>query len=71
LNLSPFGAKDNGVSRVHAALRRERDRWLLVDLGSTNGTRLNGVRLAAHDARPIASGDQIELGTLVVRVNFS
>ncbi|MEV5896957.1 DUF1707 and FHA domain-containing protein [Nonomuraea fuscirosea] len=52
---------DLTVSRVHAELRRESDgAWLLVDLGSLNGTRLNGWRLMGP-AR-VKSGDEISFG---------
>jgi hypothetical protein len=51
---------DLTVSRVHAELRREDDSWLLVDLGSMNGTRLNGWRLVGP-AR-VRAGDEISFG---------
>ncbi|MFI6739727.1 FHA domain-containing protein [Nonomuraea sp. NPDC050451] len=52
---------DLTVSRVHAELRREGDGgWMLVDLGSLNGTRLNGWRLVGP-AR-VRSGDEISFG---------
>ncbi|NBE96082.1 FHA domain-containing protein [Nonomuraea sp. KC401] len=51
---------DLTVSRVHAELRRESDGWMLVDLGSLNGTRLNGWRLVGP-AR-VRSGDEIAFG---------
>ncbi|GAA3157379.1 DUF1707 and FHA domain-containing protein [Nonomuraea roseoviolacea] len=52
---------DLTVSRVHAELRREADGgWMLVDLGSLNGTRLNGWRLVGP-AR-VKSGDEISFG---------
>lgn len=51
---------DLTVSRVHAELRLEDDQWLLVDLGSLNGTRLNGWRLVGP-AR-VRSGDEIAFG---------
>jgi hypothetical protein len=48
------------VSRHHAQLRRDGERWLLRDLGSRNGTRLNGARVTEEvEVRP---GDQISLG---------
>jgi hypothetical protein len=48
------------VSRKHAQLWRDGDRWLLRDLGSRNGTRVNGVRvLEAIEVRP---GDRVSLG---------
>jgi pSer/pThr/pTyr-binding forkhead associated (FHA) protein len=48
------------VSRRHAHLRREGERWLLRDLGSSNGTRVNGMRVTEEvEVRP---GDQLNLG---------
>ncbi|MEV1241650.1 DUF1707 and FHA domain-containing protein [Nonomuraea sp. NPDC049750] len=52
---------DLTVSRVHAELRREDDGgWMLVDLGSLNGTRLNGWRLVGP--AKIKSGDEVSFG---------
>lgn len=52
---------DLTVSRLHAELRRDADGgWLIVDLGSLNGTRLNGWRLVGP-ARARA-GDEISFG---------
>jgi predicted component of type VI protein secretion system len=48
------------VSRRHAELRGDGGRWLLRDLGSRNGTRVNGLRvLEETEVRP---GDRIALG---------
>ncbi len=57
---------DSGVSRRHAEIRREDSGHLLVDLGSTNGTRVNDSRVAM---RRLANGDRIEVGstTLIYR----
>lgn len=51
---------DPSVSRRHAALRREGRRWLLEDLGSTNGTRVNG-SIVIGPTRLVA-GDCVGLG---------
>ncbi|GII79491.1 peptide-binding protein [Sphaerisporangium rufum] len=53
---------DLTVSRVHAELRRDAgaEDWLLADLGSLNGTRLNGWRLVGP-AR-VRAGDEISFG---------
>jgi len=48
------------VSRRHASLRRVGERWLLRDLGSSNGTRVNGVRVT--DEVEVRPGDQLNLG---------
>jgi hypothetical protein len=50
---------DPNVSRRHAEIRPEADGYLLVDLGSTNGTRVNGQRVAEHALR---DGDQVGVG---------
>jgi pSer/pThr/pTyr-binding forkhead associated (FHA) protein len=70
VNLNPYGARDKGVSRVHAALRRDRGQVFLIDLGSSNGTRLNGQLVPAHQPALVASGDEIRLGKLLLRISF-
>ena len=47
------------VSRHHAEIRREGGDWTIVDLGSTNGTRVNGNAVKSARLRP---GDRIRLG---------
>ena len=49
------------VSRRHAEIRRAPDGYRIRDLGSTNGTFVNGMRLAAEGDRMIATGDRIAL----------
>jgi hypothetical protein len=70
VNLSPYGGREKGVSRAHAVLRRERSQWLLIDLGSTNGTRVNGAPAPAHQPVLVHNGDEIRLSRLVIKVNF-
>ncbi len=70
LDLTPFGAQEKGVSRIHAAIRRGEDTLTLVDLGSVNGTLLNGQRLAPNQPRVLRDGDEIRLGKLVCHVYF-
>ena len=53
--------EDTSVSRWHARLERAVGRWILTDLGSTNGTRLNGWRV--HDPVPVQPGDQVSFGS--------
>jgi FHA domain/Domain of unknown function (DUF1707) len=48
------------VSRRHAELRRDGSRWLLRDLGSRNGTRVNGVRLLGETE--VCPGDRVSFG---------
>ena len=53
---------DISVSRWHAGLARGANGWLLSDLGSTNGTRLNGWRV--RDAVPVRCGDRVSFGAV-------
>jgi len=70
LDLTPFGAQEKGVSRVHAAIRRGEETLTLVDLGSVNGTHLNGQRLIPNQPRVLRDGDEIRLGKLVCHIYF-
>lgn len=54
---------DTTVSREHAAVVRRGETWWVLDLGSTNGTRVNGVSAAEH---PLSDGDHIEVGEVDV-----
>jgi len=55
---------DPTVSKHHFELRRQGLQIVLVDLGSTNGTRVNGVGIRE---RVLADGDEIRLGATVLR----
>jgi len=57
-----FTLADLSVSRWHARLYRKGDEWLLSDLGSTNGTRLNGWRVTT--GVPVRPGDQVSFGSV-------
>jgi hypothetical protein len=46
VNLNPYGASALGVSRTHLALRPTSKGLVAVDLGSTNGTTINGESIA-------------------------
>jgi hypothetical protein len=52
---------DPNVSREHAEIRPRGGSWVLVDLGSTNGSSINGRR--TDGAEVLKPGDEIELGT--------
>jgi hypothetical protein len=54
---------DPGVSRTHAEVRRENGRWVITDLGSTNGTRVNDSSIATW---VLGEGDRITVGSTVL-----
>jgi hypothetical protein len=59
---------DPNVSRNHAEIRPSGDRYTVVDLGSTNGTRVNGVRV---DERVLHDGDELTFGSTRMRFEAS
>jgi predicted component of type VI protein secretion system len=71
VDLTPFAGYRMGVSRRHAAIRFGDEQVLnLWDLGSSNGTYLNGERLNAHRPYRLHDGDELRLGQMMIRVHF-
>ena len=71
VDLTPFAGYRMGVSRRHAAIRYGDDNTLDIwDLGSSNGTFLNGQRLSAHRPYRLHDGDEIRLGQMQIRVFY-
>ena len=68
VDLSPYNAYANGVSRLHAVLKLMKDQIVLVDLGSSNGTYLNGNRLSPYVEASVAHGDVVYLGKLKMQL---
>src|SRR5438876_1811911 len=58
---------DNSVSRYHAEVRSTDRGWRVRDLGSTNGTRLNGVRLG-NGQWPLRPRDLLQFGEVAFMV---
>lgn len=61
---------EKGVSRRHAKITRRGNEVLIEDLGSVNGTFVNGKRLTPYLPHPLYNGDELQLGKLVLRVSF-
>jgi len=57
---------DDAVSRRHAEIRRRGNQFFLVDLGSTNGTQLNGEFITPHVEVPLHNGSEIRLGAMTL-----
>lgn len=57
---------DMRVSRQHARLRQNAGRWEIEDLGSNNGTCVNGARIAAP--QPVRAGDEVTIASNRIRV---
>lgn len=50
------------VSTKHAEIRERRGVWSICDVGSTNGTILNGIKIAPQEERELHDGDRITVG---------
>ena len=59
---------DSNVSRHHAEVRRQGDAYVLTDLGSTNGSKVNGAQVAQQ---ALNDGDEITLGKTHLRFEAS
>jgi hypothetical protein len=72
IDLDKKQGADLGVSRLHLSVRydQEHQAVLVSDLGSANGTFLNGQRLLAKEIRVLRHGDELRLGKLVMVVSF-
>lgn len=68
--IDPGVAAEYGVSRNHATINFADGVYTVKDLGSTNGTFLNGKRLLDQLPYVLQSGDQIRLGMLVIYIYF-
>jgi serine/threonine protein kinase len=63
---------DRGIaSRNHAIISRNGDYYTITDLGSTNGTLLNGTLLPHNKAQRLRSGDKIKIGEVEIEFRGS
>lgn len=70
VDLEPWEAHKSGVSRRHMMLIPIDDTLLAKDLGTVNGSRINGEVLQPHVVYPLADGDEITLGELVMNIRY-
>lgn len=72
VDLGPLGGEGLGVSRLHLTLRYDGDHHTitLLDMGSVNGTYVNGQRLHPHEVRVVRDTDELRLGRFVLTINF-
>ena len=68
IDLSPYQAYAAGVSRLHAVIKREGARIIFMDLGSANGTYINGKRLPPNVEQVLNHGDVVALGKLKMQI---
>jgi len=70
VDLTGDGGLKKGVSRWHAKIIRRGSEVFIEDLGSINGTFLNHKKLTPCFPQALKSGDELQLGKLVLRVSF-
>ena len=70
VDLGLDGGYDAGVSRRQSILAYNNGVYTVEDLSSSNGTFINGQRLAAQQATRLKQGDELKCGTLLMRVEF-
>lgn len=68
VDLSPYQAYAGGVSRLHAVVKREGKHIAIMDLGSANGTYVNGKRISPNVEQTVNHGDIIALGKLKIQI---
>ncbi|MFC3799668.1 DUF6382 domain-containing protein [Cohnella sp. GCM10012308] len=59
--------ESGGMSRAHLEMLREQGRWLAKDLGSRNGSWLNGSPMAPYEAYPLETGDCLQVAGSIYR----
>ncbi len=70
IDLAPHKAQEKGVSRLHAKLTARDNRIIVEDIGSSNGTYINGHRLVRGIPSRVRNGDTLRLGNLALQLHF-
>lgn len=70
LDLTAYGALEQGVGRRHVRLFVQDNQIMVEDMDSTNGTQINGQRLPPRQPKALRDGDQLQLGRLVLRIQL-
>jgi hypothetical protein len=70
IDLTSDGGLKKGVSRRHAKITRRGNEVFIEDLGSMNGTFLNRKKLTPYLPQVLKSGDELQLGGLILQVSF-
>ena len=68
VDLTPYRASASGVSRLHAVVKRDKDKAVVMDLSSSNGTYLNGSRIQPDVDVTLTHRDILALGALQIQV---
>jgi len=66
IDLAPHGGHERGVSRQHLQIMIQNGQAIIQDMGSPNGTTVNGQRMPARSTCALNDNDQVELGQLAL-----
>jgi hypothetical protein len=70
VDLDRYAGYRMGVSRRHAVIHLTGGQLMLTDMGSSNGTFLNGKRLRARQPEPVLDNDLVRFGQIIATVKF-
>jgi hypothetical protein len=70
VDLTPDGGLEGGVSRRHCKIHQRDSNYLVEDVGSANGTFLNGSRLTPYLPHVLKDRDRLQVGSIKLRVFF-
>ena len=70
VDISLYSNLGHGISRKHARITKEQGKYMIEDLGSTNGTWVNRQRLMPGKPHELHSGDMVVLGAFPLTVCF-
>lgn len=70
IDLGAFDGQSKGVSRKHARMIMRDNRLVIEDIGSSNGTYVNGQHIGVLNPARVRDGDHIKLGSLSLQVHF-
>lgn len=70
IDLAKFNGEKHGVSRSHAQISLIDQRYYIQDLGSTNGTWVNHLRIGVHHPYPLDNGVVVRFGHLAFLVEL-
>lgn len=68
IDLTPYDAHKWGISRLHASISVQNDKITLTDLGSSNGSRISGVKLDSNKPYELHHADVVHLGRLQIQI---
>ena len=71
IDLAPYGGSKAGVSRQHSRLLYKDSQWYVEDLGSTNGTFVNGGKISPQKLVPFKDGDLIRCGQIELELKLA